>query len=101
MWDRGRVGKQLVRGGRCIPINTDEASREVFNQNAIKELVCRMSTLKSHPTGTGRIKHAIRLGSVGSVGLDCHSSKIQHWNWTWLDGRLEALSGWEGEGFMI
>ena len=43
----------MVRGGRYIPINTDEASREVFNENAIKELGCRMSMLKSHPTGTG------------------------------------------------
>ena len=103
MWDRGRVGKLLVRVLEVHTIISMKRTGKASMKKAIKEPVCRADALRSHPTNTGRIGHAITLGSVGSVGLDCHSLKIPALGMDVLggSGTLEALSGLEGEGFMF
>ncbi len=70
-----------------------------------KDPVCRIGMVKSHRTSSSRIGHANKFGCVR---LDCHSSEkpalethVAEKGAVVLDGagKLEALSGWEREGF--
>ena len=70
-----------------------QVSREVLDEKVAIEPAYRTGMVKSHPTSTSQIGHAIKLGSIG---LDCQPSEIRALETDVAE--KEALSGRSGRG---